>query len=128
MLGLFGLGGVYGVNIGKYVLFGRELGKEVVQWVFDLAEFVIGDPGVDFGCFAARMAQEFLDISEIDALIKQVGSEAVPQGMRRGMLSYAGLSQCFAKDILNTSSTVLLTLWAFKQPLIGPESPVIFPE
>ena len=73
--------------------------------------------GINFGGFGAGVIQDFLDVSQVDALLKKVGGKTVPQGMWCGMLINLCLFQCFSEDIRNTGSTVLSTALPFKQPV-----------
>ena len=75
---------------------------------------MVGDTGVDFCCLAAGVAQELLDVSQVDALFEQMGGKAVSQGMGGGMFGNVGFFQCPAKDILNACGAIWFAPGAFK--------------
>ena len=81
---------------------------------------MIGDTGVYFGGFATRMAQEFLDVSQVYSLLKEVGGKAVPKGVGSGMFANIGFLQSLTENFLYACGTVLFALWAFKKPVNWP--------
>ena len=54
--------------------------------IFDVADRADGDAGVERGRLQLRVTQQDLDHANVDALLKQMGGKAVPQGMRRHAL------------------------------------------
>ena len=75
--------------------------------------------GIYFGGFYAGVSQYFLDVPKVDALLQQVGSEAVAQGVGGGVFVNPGLFQGFLKDIRDAGSTIGTSSLAFKQPVFG---------
>src|SRR5215471_16323673 len=67
----------------------REVEAEPLQRALDVADRVDGDAGVERGCLELRVAQQHLDHANVDALLEQMGGEAVPQRVRRDALGEA---------------------------------------
>ena len=58
----------------------------MLQRAHDRADHVGGDVRVEHGRIQLGMSEQHLDDADIDFLLQQMGSEAVPQGMRRDPL------------------------------------------
>jgi len=50
-----------------------------VEFLVDLPEAIAGDVGVDFGGADGGMTEEFLDDTQVGAVLQQMGGEAVPE-------------------------------------------------
>jgi hypothetical protein len=48
----------------------------------DFAEAAVGDVSINFGCADAGVAEEFLDDSEVRAVVEEVSGEAVAEHVR----------------------------------------------
>src|SRR4029077_20913141 len=58
----------------------REVDAQPLQWALDVADRVDGDAGVERRRLQLRVSEQNLDYANIDALLEQMGGEAVPQG------------------------------------------------
>ena len=67
----------------------REVDAQPLQWALDVADRVDGDAGVERRRLQLRVSEQNLDHANIDALLEQMGGEAVPQGVRRHALGDA---------------------------------------
>ena len=56
----------------------REVDAEPLQWALDVADRVDGDAGVERRRLQLRVSEQNLDHANIDALLEQMGGEAVP--------------------------------------------------
>ena len=63
--------------------------------VVDLDHFFHRDLGVDLGGREAGVAEEFLDVAEVGALIEQVRGECVAQAVRRDVVDVGALLDVF---------------------------------
>ena len=76
---------------------------KLVEGVWD---FLFGLPAhisIQLGGFAAAMAQQFLDNTDIGAVLQQMRCIAVPQGMHRCLLPNTRFLKCPPEQGLNTS-------------------------
>lgn len=87
-----------------------------------------GDAGVDFCGGDAGVAQQFLDIPEVDSLFQEVRGKAVAEGVRGGFFLDAGPFERPSENIFDAGRTVLLASGAFKEPSGRLIDPVVFPE
>ena len=67
----------------------REVDAQPLQRALDVADRVDGDAGVERRRLQLGVSEQHLDHANIDALLEQMGGEAVPQGMRRHALGNA---------------------------------------
>lgn len=58
-----------------------------------------GYMGIDLGCGEITMTQQHLHHSQICAMIQQVSSKGMPQGVRRKMLVYPGSGRMLLNPI-----------------------------
>ena len=56
----------------------REVDPQPLQWALDVADRVDGDAGVERRRLQLRVSEQNLDHANIDALLEQMGGEAVP--------------------------------------------------
>ncbi len=56
-----------------------------------LAQMLIGQMGLNLRSRDTGMAQQFLNVAQGGAILKQMGGEAMPQGVRGNPLVYIGL-------------------------------------
>src|SRR5207247_5860119 len=59
-----------------------ELERDVLQRAHDLADRLGGDAGIERRGVELGMTEQHLDDADVDVLLKQVGGEAVPQGVQ----------------------------------------------
>src|SRR6266849_7328116 len=63
-----------------------ELERDVLQRAHDLADRLGGDAGIERRGVELGVTEQHLDDADIDVLLEQMGSEAVPQGVQRDAL------------------------------------------
>ena len=79
-------------------------GTDEIPAVVFLQDFFFAGNGnfrVDLGGGDAVVPHQFLDVPDVGAVVEQLGSEAVPEIMGRGMGIDAGHLPVFAEDFLN---------------------------
>lgn len=69
-----------------------------IERIGDAAEFAAGDVCVDLGRLGAGVAEELLDMAEVDAALEEVSSEAVAEGVDGGVLADAGVAERALED------------------------------
>lgn len=74
---------------------------------------------INFRRFAAFVAQQVLNIAQINAFFQQVGSEGVAKGMHGGMRVHARAFFSLGENFLYAALTVLATVGPFKNPFDG---------
>src|ERR1700740_2569039 len=67
----------------------REIDAQPLERALDVADRADGDAGVERRRLELRVAEQHLDHANVDALLEQMGGEAVPQRMRRHALGDA---------------------------------------
>src|SRR6516225_9605504 len=67
----------------------REIDAEPLERALDVADRADGDAGVERRRLELRVAEQHLDHANVDALLEQMGGEAVPQRVRRDALGDA---------------------------------------
>ena len=75
--------------------------------------------GINLGGFGTGMTQQYLDISQVSALLEKVSGEAVPQAVWSNVFAYLGSLLCITKYPFHTGGTVLSALLTLKQPKAG---------
>ena len=89
---------------------------QIVQGIFDFGECPGTDMGINLGGFQAGVAQDFLDVAEVDTLFQKVGGETMTQGMRGGVFLDVGLFKGFAEYVFDAGGAVGSPSLALKQP------------
>lgn len=72
-----------------------------VEFLVDFFEMGVGDVGVDLSGGDVGVAEHGLDGTEVGAVHKEVGGEAVAEGVGRDVLCDAGFAGVFLDDALD---------------------------
>jgi len=87
---------------------------KIIEGVFDFGELFRTDVGIDLcGCYAG-VPQDFLNVPEVNSLLKQMSCKTVSQGMGCGVFINPRLFQCLPENVGNACCAVLSPTLSFK--------------